>query len=93
MGLQITKSNNRFGIDVEYWKIGPVKINWHASTCMAELMGFVNKAQRDSGKEPPVTERFTFNGASFSFTHTAGLITQIYTKIKACEGWTSSVDC
>lgn len=92
MGLQITKTNSQFGIDLEYWKIGQVRTNWHNKTCRVEMLGFVNKSQRDAGKNPVEIVGISFNDTDFTFVHTSGLITQVYAKVKALSAWSGSVD-
>lgn len=92
MGIQITKTHERYGIDLDYWKVGEVKVNWHQKTCRVRLMGFVNQAQRDAGKDAVMEHNFSFEGASFVFTHDSGLIGQIYAKIKMDTGWEAGID-
>ena len=92
MGLQITKTNSQFGIDLDYWKIGQVRASWHDKTCRVELLGFVNKTQRDAGKHPVETVILNFNDTAFTFGHTTGMIAQIYAKVKALGAWSGGVD-
>lgn len=92
MGLQITKTNSQFGIDLDYWKIGQVRVSWHGKTCRVEMLGFVNKTQRDAGKTPVETVVVNFNDTAFTFVHTSGIIAQVYAKIKALSAWSGSVD-
>lgn len=92
MGLQITKIHPRYGLDLEYWKVGEIKINWHEETCRASLLGFVNQEQRNAGKDHVQEIVFTYNGVNFTFTHATGIVTQLYLKIKADEEWSSAVD-
>lgn len=92
MGLQITKVDPRFGVDIEYWKVGNVVVSWHDQKCKANLLGFVNRAQRDDGKDSVMTQPFSFIADDFNFVVDQPLLSQIYEKIKLEEGWTESAD-
>lgn len=92
MGLQITKTSGRFGMDLLYWKVGQVRINWHNRKCHAQLLGFVNQTQRNDGKEPVKVVDFHFNDVDFAFDHISGIVEQVYAKIKADEDWSSATD-
>ena len=92
MAIRITKNNNQYGMDLEYWKIGAVKVDWHDSKCRIELLGFVNKAQRDAGKEAAAVVVFLFNGKDFDFSHDSGIVAQVYAKIKVHADWSDGVD-
>jgi len=92
MGIQITKTHDRYGIDLEYWKVGEVKIDWHAQTCKVRLMGFVNKEQRDAGKDALMEQPFDFSGAAFVFSHDIGIVDQVYARIKLNTAWEAAID-
>lgn len=92
MGLQITKVSSRYGMDLIYWKIGSIRIDWHENKCRVALLGFVNQAQRDDGKDPVALEAFSYNDGDFTFDHDTAIVDQIYAKIKADEDWSSATD-
>lgn len=92
MGLQITKTHDDFGMDLDYWKVGEVKVDWHQETCKAILIGFVNQTQRDAGKLHVKSFIFQFNDTDFTFDHASSIVDQLYTKIKLDAEWSSAVD-
>lgn len=92
MGLQITKTSSQYGMDLIYWKVGEVKIDWHKETCRVHLLGFVNKTQRDAWKDAVAVTVFHFSGAEFTFDHASAIVDQAYAKIKAHEDWSSATD-
>lgn len=92
MGLSITKECVQYGIDLDYWKIGEVRVDWHKERCRVALMGFVNKAQRDAGKDPVLTMYVHFDGTDFAFDHDSSIVDQAYTAIKSLADWSAAED-
>ena len=92
MGLEITKENVQYGMDLVYWKVGEVRVNWHLERCGVQLLGFVNKAQRDAGKDPVEIKYFRFDATDFSFDHSTSIVDQLYVEIKDHVDWDTAVD-
>ncbi len=92
MGLEITQTNTQYGLDLVYWKIGEVRVDWHRERCRVQLLGFVNKVQRDAGKAPVETRYFHFDATDFSFDHATSIVDQAYVEIKSHVDWDTAVD-
>ena len=81
-----------YGIPATYWKVGPIKINFHTKICSVSVIGFVNKQARDESMDSLKSKEYSFKDTNFTFDATQPLVAQIYAKVKALEEWSGAVD-
>ena len=78
------------GVEVSYWKISELRINWHERTAKCTLLGFINKQARDTGKDFVDSRDFRLKGEDFTFTYEGNNVAEAYAKIKEKDEWASA---
>ena len=73
------------GVEVEYWKITQLNINWHSMFANCVLEGFLDKASRDAGKLPLDSRSWGFDESNFPFTIEGKNVEEAYNYIKTEE--------
>lgn len=81
-----------YGVPATYWKVGPVKINFHTKICSVSMIGFVNKQARDESMDSIKSKEYSFKDTGFTFDVETKLVQQLYTKVKALEEWSGATD-
>jgi hypothetical protein len=67
MALLKNLQKDNTGVFCEYWRLAQVNISYLRKDCHIDLVGYVNKAARDDGKEPIDSRSFDWAESEFPF--------------------------
>jgi hypothetical protein len=66
------------GVDVEYWKVTQVNVNWLTNTAHVVVEGFVNEQLRLAGKSALVGKQYDFTADTMPFTVEDNMVAKMY---------------
>ncbi len=82
MALQKSIEIKNSGVEVEYWKVSQLNINWHKKESHCVLEGFLNKEARDADKLPLDSRSWSWSGDEFPFSDEGSNVSEAYDIIK-----------
>jgi len=96
MGLEKSISYNVDGVDtginLSYWKISATFIYWSDKKAIIEMEGYVDKNNRDNGKEHVDKKVYVFDEDNFDYTVSGNVVSHSYNKIKVLDEWSGYTD-